>query len=326
MRRLIPALAGIGIATAVACGSHPPSQDVTRIRVAGGAPDGTYSLIASGLASIFADYVPHVSGTSIHTNGGSDNLDMVETGQAECGIGSADVVYGAHVRGTTKVAQPHTHLRGVAVLFPQTVHLTTRADSALTRLADLAGKRIAAGITGDASVSGRGFRLDGIAAAITAVSSRHARPETLVLRTDDAADKLERGEIDAAQFYGGYPFPPVTQAAERYGIHLIEFDDLALSIIKETYPFSKAVIIPAGTYPGQLSAVHTIGIDSVLFCRADLPVDLVYRLTHTLFERLEHIASVHASARQINPETASATPIPLHEGAARYYRERELFR
>ena len=326
MRRLIPALAGICICMAVTCRAHPASEDVNRIRVAGGTPDGTFSLIANGLASIFTEYVPQVSAASIQTTGTSDNLDFVETGQAECGIGSADLVYAARVRGTTKVAQPHTHLRGLAVLFPQTVHLTTRAGSGLTRLGDLAGKRIAAGIPGDVSVSGRGFRLDGIAAAITAVSLRHARPETLVLRMDDAVDKLGRGEIDAAHFYGGHPFPPVTQAAERYGIHLIEFDDLALSLVKETYPFSKAVIIPAGTYSGQLSAVRTIGIDNVLFCRSDLPADLVYRLTLTLFERLEHIASVHTSARQINPETAPATPIPLHEGAARYYRERELFR
>jgi len=326
MRRLIPALAGICICAAVGCGARPAAAVITRIRVAGGAPDGTYSLIANGLASIFTDYVPHVSATSIHTNGGSDNLDIVETGQAECGIGSADVVYAASVRATNKLAQPHTHLRGVAVLYPQTVHLATRGGSGLTRLRDLAGKRVAAGLTGDASVSGRGFRLDGIAAAITAVSLRHARPETLVLRMEDAIDKLGRDEIDAAFFYGGPPFSPVTQAAERYAIHLIEFDDLALSVVKETYPFSKAVIIPAGTYPGQLGAVRTIGIDNVLFCHADLPVDLVYRLTVTLFDKLEHIVSVHTSARQINPETAPATPIPLHEGAARYYRERELFR
>jgi TRAP transporter TAXI family solute receptor len=326
MRRLILAMVAICASMAVACGSQAAPVNVTRIRVAGGAPDGTYSLIAAGLSSIFANYVPNVSAASIHTNGGSDNLDLVETGQAECGLGSADLVYAARVRGTNQTPQPHTHLRGVAVLFPQTVHVTTRAGSGLTRLRDLAGKRLAAGLTGDASVSGRGFRLDGIAAAIAAVSPRHTRPETLVLRMDDAVDQLGRGDIDAAHFYGGHPFTPVTQAAERYGIHLIEFDDLALSIVKETYPFSKAVIIPAGTYPGQVNAVRTIGIDNVLFCHSDLPVDLVYRLTVTLFDKLEHIASVHTSARQINPATAPATPIPLHEGAARYYRERELFR
>jgi TRAP-type uncharacterized transport system substrate-binding protein len=56
----------------------------------------------------------------------------------------------------------------------------------------------------------------------------------------------------------------------------------------------------------------------------DLPADLVYRLTLTLFEG-SNTSRPFTSARQINPETASATPIPLHEGAARY-RERELFR
>jgi TRAP-type uncharacterized transport system substrate-binding protein len=33
-----------------------------------------------------------------------------------------------------------------------------------------------------------------------------------------------------------------------------------------------------------------------------------------------------AAARLIDVDQAPATPIPLHPGAARFYRERELFR
>jgi hypothetical protein len=55
---------------------------------------------------------------------------------------------------------------------------------------------------------------------------------------DDAVDKLGRGDRRRALLWRT-SVRPVTQAAERYGIHLIEFDDLALSLVKETYPFSR---------------------------------------------------------------------------------------
>ena len=71
---------------------------------------------------------------------------------------------------------------------------------------------------------------------------------------------------------------------------------------------------------------RTVAIDNVLICRAELTPDIVYTLARTLFEGLPSIASIHASARQIDPENGASTPIPLHDGAARYYRERELFR
>jgi len=36
------------------------------------------------------------------------------------------------------------------------------------------------------------------------------------------------------------------------------------------YPLLKRMLIPAGTYPGQNVPVHTIGVDVLLVCRADL--------------------------------------------------------
>lgn len=174
--------------------------------------------------------------------------------------------------------------------------------------------------------TGQDSRMDAIDGAIAALAPHHKRPETIAIGMEDAVGALEQRRVDAARFYGGYPFRPVTEAAQRYPIHVVEFDDFASSLAKGRYPFFKPLVIPAGTYPGQANAIRTVAIDNVLVCRAQLPADLVYRLTLTLFRGLSSIASVHASVRQIDPENGAATPIPLHDGAGRYYRERELFR
>ena len=84
--------------------------------------------------------------------------------------------------------------------------------------------------------------------------------------------------------------------------------------------------MPGGIYFGHPHSTPTIGVDSLLLCRAELDEDLVYNLTKAFFEVLPDLSSEVESLRLMNISRASATPIPLHRGAARYYRERELMR
>jgi TRAP-type uncharacterized transport system substrate-binding protein len=64
----------------------------------------------------------------------------------------------------------------------------------------------------------------------------------------------------------------------------------------------------------------------LIVCRRDLDEKLVYRLTEQLFTVFPRLARVEATMRFLNLEEAPATPIPLHPGATRYFRERELSR
>ena len=79
------------------------------------------------------------------------------------------------------------------------------------------------------------------------------------------------------------------------------------------------MVIPRLTYPNQHEPVHTLGVDQLMVCRADLDEDVVYRLLDGYF-------ATRPSTRPPDLERAPATPIPLHPGAARYYRQRELSR
>ena len=72
--------------------------------------------------------------------------------------------------------------------------------------------------------------------------------------------------------------------------------------------------------------MHTIGVDTVLVCRVDLAESLAYDVTRAMFEALPRNAAPVPWTTLLDLERAAATPIPLHQGAARYYRERELLR
>jgi TRAP transporter TAXI family solute receptor len=94
--------------------------------------------------------------------------------------------------------------------------------------------------------------------------------------------------------------------------------------MRAQYPFLEPMVVPAGTYEGQDADVETVGVSNLLLCRRDLDETLAYQLTRTFFESLPQLTRAHPAAGLIDPEQAPATPIPLHPGAARYYREREI--
>ena len=52
--------------------------------------------------------------------------------------------------------------------------------------------------------------------------------------------------------------------------------------MRTQYPYLKRTLIPRGTYPNQPEPVRTLGIDTLLVCRADLDDDLVYRAPRRL--------------------------------------------
>jgi TRAP-type uncharacterized transport system substrate-binding protein len=83
------------------------------------------------------------------------------------------------------------------------------------------------------------------------------------------------------------------------------------------------MLIAGGAYRTQPLPVRTIGVHSLLLCRVNLDEGLVYRLTKALFQSLA--AQSNELLWSVDLDRAAATPIPLHPGAARYYRERELF-
>jgi hypothetical protein len=141
----------------------------------------------------------------------------------------------------------------------------------------------------------------------------------------EAANRVVRGSLDAAFVSAGYPAESV-QAATRAGAVLLEVSGPVVDRLRIDYPFLKTTLIPAGTYRSLDRSVHTVGIDTLIACRSSLDETVVYDLTKTFFEVLPALAARVDALRRMDLARAPATPIPLHEGAARYYRERELFR
>ena len=55
--------------------------------------------------------------------------------------------------------------------------------------------------------------------------------------------------------------------------------------------------------------------------------DVAYQMTKLVYESLPELANAHVAGKEIKLETAATgSPVPLHPGAIRYYREKGLIK
>jgi uncharacterized protein len=88
-----------------------------------------------------------------------------------------------------------------------------------------------------------------------------------------------------------------------------------------------AMKIPANTYTGQEKDVPTAAVVNYLVTSSAVSDDLAYQMTKLMFESLPELANAHAAGKEIKLEDAAAdSPVPLHPGAIRYYKEKGLIR
>jgi TRAP transporter TAXI family solute receptor len=312
------------VLAAGACGApaaevEPAASATTRVRMTTGTPGAAFLPLGDALAQAYALVLPSVAIEIQESPGAVRNVQALQHGEADIGFTFADVAYFAYIGELREEPRPFDRLRGIAVLQMTPLHLMARPEAGIRSIRDLRGRRVGIGPPGSGTALTAGLLAEefGIAAA---------EWDEEMLPFNEAARRLADGSIDAAFVNAAYPAESVA-VATRSGSTLVPVDGPVIDRLRGEYPFLRLTFIPAGTYANQPAPVRTVGVDSLLVCRADLPDEIVYSLTKALFEEvLPIVSSQRVSLRQLDLDQAPATPMPLHAGATRYYRERELTR
>jgi uncharacterized protein len=241
-------------------------------------------------------------------------VSEVERNQ-DMGFAQSDVAYLAYDRGIDDERFAHSNLRGIAVVWVNHVYFIVPSQSPVRDIADLRGKRIGVLVRG---TSGEFVTRVILKAYGLTYADVHVTYGATV-------EMLERGELDA--IVHSYPFlvPSIVEAARHYGLRLLSVDKRALRTLQHDYPFLRQTRLPSGLL-NQPDAIETVTADSMLVCSRTLSEETVYQVTKQFFEALPSLAARFPEAALIDLEQAPTTSIPLHPGAARYYREREILR
>jgi len=308
MRRVLLTTA----AALAACGRPPaPAPEPQRLLIATGPAGATYLRLGEALARIYDRRLPHVRARAEPTEGSVSNVKALQERRAELAFAQANVAYEAYTKRGA--------LRAVAALYTNALQIVARRDGPVRDVAGLARRRVGVGPAG----SGTELAADIVMGAHGLATPRVDRRS---LAFAEATAGVAAGALDAAFVMASVPTDAVARASGGAGLRLLSVDARVMAQIRALYPFYRPIVIPAGTYPWQPGDVHTLGVDNVLVCRADLDDDLVYRLTEVLLDSLPELARAHPSAGTVDPERAPDAPIPLHPGAKRFYRTREILR
>jgi TRAP transporter TAXI family solute receptor len=249
----------------------------------------------------------------IVSEGGSSITSLLDLKNGKTNMSGtlADVAYLSYAGQLEEIPQPFEQLRGMAVTGLNTMHLLVARDAPVKTISDLKGLRISLGAPGSsmAHIAQRMLQDYGITPA-----QIHAER----IPNAEIVARLANGGIDAA--FSGFTLPsPTVVAAMEAGARLIPIDGPLIEEMRTRYPYLKRTLIPRGMYPNQPEPIRTLGVDTLLVCRAEVDDSLVYAMLDAYF-------ATRPATTPPNLERAPATPVPLHPGAARFYRQHELSR
>jgi uncharacterized protein len=312
---IVAAAALLGLATAGA------QDKKTRISIGTGGTGGVYYPLGGGLAAILTKYVPGIEATAEVTAGSIANLQLIGGGKSEVAFTMADAAWDAY-NGFAKFKDRKVALRTIAVFYPNRMHVVTIEGTGINKFTDLKGHRISTG----APASGTEVMSMRLLEAFGLDPDKDVTRERLSVA--ESVNAMKDRKIDALTWVGGVPTPSITDLAATPGvkIKLIDHGDGAENMRKKYGPIYVKNRILAGSYPGDDRDTTNVDVWNLLVVPENSDEKLVYEITKTLFEKKDELVKVHkdASFLDLKNQTATASPIPYHPGAMRYFKERGL--
>lgn len=317
----------------VACGEKQPASDGDassdgdkpargNVIMTFGTADTGGSMYPAG-AAVSQVWTNNVEGVKCNTQtstGSFQNCQDVSTGEVDVAVATSDVVLNAY-NGTGKFADigKLDNLRVIGAVYTSVLSGVALKSSGLTYIHELLGKRVAVGPAASATENATLAAFD-----VMGIDSSNTSLENLGL--GDGADSVGDGILDAAFGFAGLPIGGQLNLAATKEIQVL---DMTQEEIDKVLAGNAAYIqtkIPAGTYTGQDNDANTFGVKCLIIVTADMDADLVYDLCKAMNEHTEELAAGNALLKDMTDPSFLCTqmPIPLHDGAQKYYSEQGL--
>ncbi|KQY62711.1 MULTISPECIES: TAXI family TRAP transporter solute-binding subunit [unclassified Nocardioides] len=283
------------------------------LTLATGNPGGVFMRYGEALATVLARRLDGLTARTIATDASVENLRLVAEGGADLGFSLGDTASDAS-RGNGSFAEP-LDVQALTRSYDSFVHLVVRADSRITAVKQLAGRRVGLGalssgtrVTAERILGRNGLSLDDVSASGQS------------LQDDTAA--LEAGDLDAFFFVSGLPNEAVLDLSRRTTIRLVDLSE-SVDPMAETYgPEYVDGLVPASTYDLP-DVVPTVSVKNYLVVSSGMSDDVAYAVCRVIFEAQDAIDRIAPGVPQPNLNAAIFTsPLDLHPGALRYFRER----
>jgi TRAP transporter TAXI family solute receptor len=315
--------ATLGLALAVAAAFAAPEAAAQQkyVTIGTGGVTGVYYAAGGAICRLVnKDRAKHGIRCSVESTGGSVfNVNTIKAGELDLGVAQSDVMFNA-VKGLTqfKDAGAYGDLRAVMSLHPEPFTVVARKEANIKAFTDFKGKKFNVGNPG----SGTRASMEEMLAAMNWKLGDFALASEL--KADEHGPALCDGKIDGFFYAVGHPSANIQDPTTSCGAKLVSLTGPAVDkLVKEKSYYAKATI-PAGLYPNNPQATETYGVLATLVSSSKVSADSVYAVVKAVFDNFEEFKKLHPALANLKPEdmVKNGLSAPLHDGAAKYYKEK----
>lgn len=301
--------------TMIGCGGNGSK---TFVSIGTGSMTGVYYPVGSAIMKLVNKNRKGVDvKAKVESTGGSVyNINAVVNGDLTFGVAQADRQFQATKGLQEWKNKPQEKLRAICSLHPEIITLVATDASGIKALADFKGKKINIGNAGSGN---RGNAEQVLKVAGISLDSFIAES----LNAGECPKMLQDGRIDAFFYTVGHPAGTIKEAtAGKRKIHFVPITGMEKLI--EECPYYAVAQIPVKNYPMSSSKkdIPSIGMMTTFVTSSDIPEDVVYKVTKTIFTNLDELKKMHPALESLNPEgMLKGLSAPIHPGAEKYYKE-----
>src|SRR3954464_12561058 len=309
-----------GVAAAVAlAASAPGAHAQSFINILTGGTSGVYYPLGVAIGKIYSGKIPNVKTQVQATKASVENLVLLQQGRGEIAFTLGDSLKAAW-EGDEEAGfkSKLTKLRTIGAIYPNYIQIVATADSGIKTLADLKGKSLSVG----APKSGTELNSRAILAA--AGLSYKALGKVEYLPFAESVDLMKNRQLNATLQSAGLGVASLKDLSTSTEITVVS---VPKQVVDKIGPPFVSVMIPANTYTGQDKDVPTAAVVNYLVTSSAVSEDVAYQMTRLIFESLPELPHAPAARKEIKLENAATgSPVPLHPGAIRFYKEKGLIK
>jgi len=325
MKKKASLLAALSMGFVMAFSSAAISADTTFVTIGTGGVTGVYYPTGGAIARLVnKGKKEHGIRATVESTGGSVyNLNAIAAGELDMGVAQSDWQYHAY-NGTSKFADkgPNKDLRAVFSVHPEPFTVVARTDSGITNFMDLKGKRVNVGNPGSGQrgtmeviMDKLGWTMDDFKLAAE-------------LKPAEQSQALCDNKIDAYVYTVGHPNGSIKEATTSCDAVLVNVDGPAIDALVEENSYYRYAVIPGGMYRGTDMDVNTFGVGATFVSSAQVPENTIYVVVKSVFENFDDFKKLHPAFANLKKEemVKDGLSAPLHDGAAKYYKEAGLIK
>ena len=289
------------------------------IRIASGLA-GTYPIVGAKTAELINKYIPGVKASTIMLGAAAGNM-RVQKGEAEMSVSysfSSKQLFDG--KGPSGMSAPN--LRHLMTLYGSAYQPVAVEGSGVTSLYQIKEKPYRIWGASAGSVFKPLFLAALEAHGITEEEIKKVGGVIEAFGYGQTIEAIQDGRLDISFYSGPLPYQLLQQVAKKPGFNLLGFDDQSIARMQEILQGTSKITVKAGTYPGQDEDKVLPYLVNEFQISSKVSDDLAYKITKVLVEHHKEYHGLFAGSDEITPDVLLTNyAIPVHPGAARYYKE-----